>query len=543
LDTTGCEFQPSGNPLLHFRVYTEKHDIPSKEGHDAFQKYVSSQTNDYWIKNVRQSISKEAYQNQIKKIHEYIKNGDTYQVNFTFKLLSEFYGDPFCLFYDLSQVQKTAYTVFMKFSDRTILSFSPELFFLHMNDTLTLKPMKGTIKRGTNPQEDEIQTKILSESEKTRAENLMIVDMERNDLGKICPPGTVCVDSLFDVEKYETLFQVTSTIRALCKDDTPLSKIIYALFPSGSVTGAPKIRTMQIIQELEREARGIYTGALGFIHPKGGAIFNIPIRTIEHNPSNQTLVMGIGSGIVADSVSEDEYSECLLKGKFLTDRQKDFQLIETMRWDPKTGYFLLEDHLERLKQSSDYFHITCDIDKIKEQLEILSQSFTPNLSHKIRLLHFSDDHTEWTHTPIESDTQRSKTFILDKTHAINPNGIFLYHKTTNRNFYDTILANARNQFNGLEVVFFNNRGEVTEGAITNIFIKNEDTFFTPPIDCGLLNGTYRQYLLKKDPSKYVEQILYEDDILNADEIYLCNSVLGWVHVELTVVREQTALAK
>ncbi|MCH7505388.1 aminodeoxychorismate synthase component I, partial [PVC group bacterium] len=428
LDTTGCEFQPNGNPLLHFRVYTEKHDIPSKECHDAFQKYVSAQTNDYWIKDIRQSISKEAYRNQIEKIHEYIKNGDTYQVNFTFKLLSEFYGNPFCLFYDLSRVQKTSYTVFMKFSDRTILSFSPELFFLHSNDTLTLKPMKGTIKRGMNPQEDEIQTKLLSESEKTKAENLMIVDMERNDLGKICPPGGVCVDSLFDIEKYETLFQMTSTIRALCKDDTPLSKIIYALFPSGSVTGAPKIRTMQIIQELEKEPRGIYTGALGFIHPKGGAIFNIPIRTIEHNPTDQTLVMGVGSGIVADSEAEDEYRECLLKGKFLTDRQKDFQLIETMRWDSKTGYFLLDEHLERLKQSSDYFHITCDIDKIKEGLKAYSQFFDSNLSYRVRLLHFADGHTEYTHTPLKTDTDLPCTIILDRTHTVNQNDLFLFHK-------------------------------------------------------------------------------------------------------------------
>ncbi|MEK6571444.1 MAG: bifunctional anthranilate synthase component I family protein/class IV aminotransferase, partial [Bacteroidota bacterium] len=260
----------------------------------------------------------------------------------------------------------------MKSKDREILCLSPELFFRYKDGTIVTKPMKGTAQRGKTLEEDLQQASWLRHDEKNRAENLMIVDLLRNDLGRICEIGTVNVEELFSVEKYQTLFQMTSTISGRVKNGTTYLEILRSLFPSGSVTGAPKIRSMRIIHELEESPRGVYTGAIGYFSPANEAVFNVAIRTIVIR--GNTGEMGVGSGIVFDSVPEDEYSECELKGQFLTVPYGEFELLETMLWD--NGYPFLARHLKRLNESAQYFDYVCDVENLREQLLDLSRSFT-----------------------------------------------------------------------------------------------------------------------------------------------------------------------
>ncbi|MFN3550305.1 MAG: aminodeoxychorismate synthase component I, partial [Endomicrobiia bacterium] len=288
----------------------------------------------FFITNLNLNVSKDAYINAIKKIKEYILCGETYQVNYTIKTKFNFSGSLLKFYNFLKQNQKVSYTAFIKTQKFSILSFSPELFFRKIDDLIIMKPMKGTINRGRNIFEDKLQIKKLQNSIKNRAENIMIVDLLRNDLGKISKYAKVETKKLFEVEKYETLFQMTSTIQAKIDKNISLYKLFKSIFPSGSVTGAPKIRTMQIIKELEKEDRKVYTGSIGFFTPKKNAVFNVAIRTalIYKNGKSE---MGIGSGIVSDSQPEKEFEECKLKSTFLLKKIPKFRLIETMLYSPK----------------------------------------------------------------------------------------------------------------------------------------------------------------------------------------------------------------
>jgi para-aminobenzoate synthetase/4-amino-4-deoxychorismate lyase len=348
---------------------------------------------------------------------------------------------------------------------------------------------------------------------KIKQKNVMIVDLIRNDLGKICKINSISVPKLFHIEEYETLYQMTSEIRGKLKTKD-FYKIFKALFPSGSVTGAPKIKAMELIKKFENTERKIYTGAIGFITPNKNAVFNIPIRTIVLK--NNEGEIGIGSGIVYDSKAKSEYREYLGKAKFLLKTKKHFALIETMRIIKNKGYFLLLQHLSRLLNSCNFFKINCDINKIKNRL--LKIKFDND--YKIRLLVFPDGKFKIEKNIYKENKSNLIDFSNFKTSSKN---IFLYHKTTNREIYNKEYKNALK--NGLfDVIFINEKDEITEGCISNIFIKVNGVFYTPPVKCGLLPGIYRNYLLNKDNKKYREKILFKKDILNADEIYLCNSV-------------------
>ncbi len=494
----------------------------------------------YQLKNLSANMEQRHYCQAISRILDYIAAGDTYQVNYTFKFTFDFEGSISGFYGDLRRSQPVPFGACIKDGDDYILSFSPELFFRADRRLIQAKPMKGTMKRGRNTREDENLHHLLHNDEKNRSENVMIVDLLRNDLSHLVKEtggGSVNVTSLFDVERYQSVFQMTSSIVAQRLDDSRLTpgEILQALFPCGSVTGAPKIRTMEIIGELEKQPRGVYTGAIGYFSPAGKAVFNVPIRTVT--VSGGRGEMGIGSGIVADSSPEDEWQECLLKAKFLTSPLPEFKLIETMLHDGRDGYLYHEDHLHRLQRSASYFNFPCDKEQLNHRLESLAVSFAKNGCHRVRLTLSSGGAIELTaapcdpvgslHLPDSSNDERllpvSIGFAEKSTDSTGP---WLFHKTTMRTWYDR--AYERAQAAGLfDVIFCNERGEVTEGCITNIVILKDNIYFTPPEHCGLLGGVMRKQLLAGAPEKQVvEKVLSREEVLAADMIFLCNSLRG-----------------
>jgi len=491
------------------------------------------------VSNIKTSQDKNDYLTNIIKIREYIAAGDTYQVNYTLKLLFDLSGNPDDLYQILRNRQSVAYGAYIKFNNEHTLSFSPELFFHKEKTRCTVRPMKGTIPRGRTLVEDQQQKDYLHHDLKNRSENIMIVDLLRNDLGKLAAMGSVNVDSVFDIETYETLHQMTSTIRADLPEKLPLSDLLKSLFPCGSVTGAPKVRTMEIINELEEAPRGIYTGAIGFISPHDEVEFNVPIRTITIKDGKGE--MGIGSGIVYDSNPDQEWQECLLKADFLTgDQNRDFALIETILWQPAKGFWLCDLHLKRLLSSAQFFNFPGKRHDILARLEEQAEKLDPSQYHRIRLLLHRNGELTTTATLCAEPTM-AKLDMKDQPEKIklsnertDSTDLYLYHKTTNRDLYNSQYQNAvKHGF--YEVIFRNKNDQITEGAVTNIFIQRGHKLFTPPIDCGLLPGTCRQEIIDSPPKgfKVQEKILTKDDLVSADAIYLANSVRGLVRVELS----------
>ena len=478
----------------------------------------------YSITNLRLNISRPQYLESIKKIRRLIAAGDTYQVNYTMKCLFDFSGSPFTFYRDLRDKQKVSYGAFIKSQDFSLLSFSPELFFRQDKDIITVRPMKGTIIRGRNAQEDRQRKNSLKHDTKNRAENIMIVDLLRNDLGRISRTGSVKVKELFRVEPYLTLSQMTSTISSKLKKNISIFDLLSSIFPCGSVTGAPKIRTMGIIRELEKEARKVYTGAIGFFGPRRKAVFNVAIRTVLLQKDKAE--MGIGSGITYSSQAGQEYAECLLKARFLT--SPAFRLIETMLWTNKKGFFLLDYHLKRLKQSSRFFGFKYSGKTIRRCLGKHTAFLLKNTSYKIRLLLSPDGRVETEHAEITAVAEKPPLRIILSAHKTDPADIFLYHKTTNRHLYDREYAKYK-KAGYYDVIFINKRNELTEGTISNLFIKKSGRFYTPPISCGLLPGVFRSYYLENHPETE-EKILTVKDLELSDEIYVANSVRGMVRV-------------
>ncbi len=500
----------------------------------------------YNLGNLRPAMEEDQYCRAIERILEYIAAGDTYQVNYTFKLHFDFDGSVPGLYRDLRRSQPVPYGSFIKQGDRHILSFSPELFFRMDSGRIIARPMKGTMKRGRHRAEDQEIAEKLNVDVKNRSENVMIVDLLRNDLSRLVDNtggGTVQVDSLFDVERYRTVFQMTSTIVAerFDKDLVRPSQVLEAIFPCGSVTGAPKIRTMEIIEELEIQPRGVYTGAIGYFSPDGEATFNVPIRTVVID-GNQGE-MGIGSGIVADSTAQDEWRECLLKARFLTSPPPRFNLIETMLYQQPSGYLLLHGHIDRMRNSADYLGLVFDEDRLQIVLEEFSEHAGEEGCKRVRLT-LSDDgelalESCSCEPPIALSLAEARivqdagevTFAAESTDSSSP---LLFHKTSQRKIYDDAYQQACSE-GLLDLIFCNERSEVTEGAISNIIVERSDRFFTPPLDCGLLPGVMRAALLKEGGDiRLEEQVLYKEDLQFADRIYICNSVRGVVPVKLSM---------
>lgn len=482
---------------------------------------------EFALENLEFNIHKPDYVLKIEKIKDYIARGDVYQINFTGKYKFTFTGSPIGLYNSLKEKQNVAYGAFLNADGLLICSLSPELFFELEGNRIITKPMKGTIKRGRTLEEDKIFGEGLRRDRKNRAENLMIVDLLRNDIGRISETGFVSVRDLFSVEKYQTLFQMTSTVEGKVREGVHFYDLFKAIFPGGSVTGAPKIRAMEIIHEIETEPRGIYTGSIGYITPERKAVFNIAIRTVIIQ--GEEGEMGTGSGIVWDSDPEAEYEECTLKANFLIIPHEDFDLLETILWND--GYFLLEKHLERLKNSAHYFDYPFDASSIVPALEREAVKFKRDRKYRVRLMlnRYGGFYIE--SSPLEERQNENLVMISDvRTDSSN---VFLYHKTTKRHLYDDAYRDALSR-GCIEIIFINERGQITEGAISNIFIKKDGHYYTPPVECGLLNGIYRQHLLETLPWAE-EKVLYLNDLEEADSILVCNSVRGVQEVKINKV--------
>jgi para-aminobenzoate synthetase/4-amino-4-deoxychorismate lyase len=473
---------------------------------------------EFEIRNLRFDFDERSYAGKIETIQEYIRSGHTYQVNFTGQLRFDFSGSPEALFAALAENQQARYCAFLNGENWLVLSFSPELFFRVAERSIITRPMKGTARRGVDCAEDESLTRWLQSDAKNCSENVMIVDLLRNDLGRICEFGSIRVEELCAVEKYQTLFQMTSTVSGTLRAEVRAAAIFASLFPCGSVTGAPKHRTMQIIRELERGPRGVYTGAIGFFSPTSEAVFSVPIRTVVLEGSRGS--MGVGSGIVIDSRADEEFRECLLKSEFLTRREADVQLLESILWND--GYFLLPLHLERMESSAAYFGFPFDVEAVLAALVKIELQCSAGARIKVRLLLARTGVITVTHAALE-EREGSGRVMVSALRVVSTDR-FLRHKTTRRQLYDQQYNEALRQGYD-EVLFLNERGELTEGAISNLFIEKDGRWRTPPVACGVLPGVYRRHLLEtRDATE--EQIVRLEDLDCAEAVYLCNSVRG-----------------
>jgi len=501
-------------PALWFGLYREPEILPRlPQTDDGFD-----------IARWQSSIGEETYNASIARIKDYIAAGDTYQVNYTLRMRSNFAGDPRALFAALHRAQRGSYSAYLDLGRHVICSASPELFFRLAGEEIVSRPMKGTAPRGLSWSDDEARARELQASEKNRAENIMIVDMIRNDLGRVARIGTVKVRSLFDIERYPTLLQMTSTVAA--NTAVPVSEIFCALFPCASITGAPKVRTMEIIAELEDSPRGIYTGCIGWWTPGRRAQFNVAIRTVHIDRAAGQVEYGVGGGIVWDSVDLDEYQECEVKARVLYAESPDFRLLETLLWISDRGYFLLDRHLNRLADSARYFGFRVNIEDIRAHLEAAASDL-PAQRHRVRLLVDEEGGAQIETYPLARSFPRKPWKVALAESPVDSHERFLYHKTTHRAVYDAARAEHPDCD---DVILHNERGEVTESALANVIARFGSDLVTPPVACGLLAGAYRAHLLEK--GRIREGILTLADLTRADAVYLINSVRGWIPVNL-----------
>lgn len=514
-------------PLVCFGLF-------APESLESFRRFPSDGTGSLgaW----RPTIDHGAYLRAIRAIKSRIEAGDTYQINFTFRLAAPFTGAPDALMRELYAGQAGPWSAYIEAGDHVICSASPELFFSLQGDRLLCRPMKGTAPRGYWPAQDDAHGDALRASAKNRAENVMIVDMVRNDLGRVARVGSVSVPSLFDVERYPLQWQMTSAVAALA-DDPSLLRLFEATFPSGSITGAPKHSAMGIIQALETTPRGIYTGAIGYVSPRGRAHFSVAIRSVVISRSSGTATFGVGSGIVWDSVDRDEYEECLLKARvigsvgprasrsasYVVPDPPRFRLLETLRWTEAEGFVLLERHLARICASAACFGFPCDPAEMRAMLDAAVEDLRGPA--KVRLLLEADGSLlcEAVDLGATPDPLRVALAVA----PVDATDVFLYHKTTRRAVYERARA-ARPDADA--VILWNEAGEVTEATESNVVLALGAERVTPPIACGLLPGTMRADLLAR--GEVTERAISLAEFRTADEVWLVNSVRGWMRAEL-----------
>lgn len=507
-------------PLIWMGLFGE----PLRLDRDGITRFLDAQAGNssHAVEGRGQTVEREQYLAAIKRVRDYIAAGDVYQINFTFHHRFHLTGDPVSLYRDLRRRQPVAHGALLQGPDWHLLSLSPELFVEIDDGHAITRPMKGTAQRGATPAEDADIAAWLRADPKSRAENLMITDLLRNDLSRVALIGSVRVPDLFTVETYPTVHQMTSTVEARLRPGMGFRDIVERLFPCGSVTGAPKIRAMEIIHELETGSRGAYTGSVGIVAPNGDLRFNVAIRTLFVGAGGEGE-MGIGSGIVHDSDPAAEYEECLLKARFLTAEHKDFQLIETMRWSRTDGFYLLERHLDRLEDSTRFFGIPCDIGAVRAVLADCVRGLTGK--QRLRLLLDQGGAAGATATAITLPDPPSALQYAMATRPIDSHDRHRYHKTTRREMLDVERERLAGETGCDEVLFVNERGELTEGSYTNLFVEKGGWLLTPPLSCGLLDGTLRRELLETG-GQVEERVLYPRDLEEADAVWLGNSVRG-----------------
>ncbi|MBV9691975.1 MAG: aminodeoxychorismate synthase component I [Ktedonobacteraceae bacterium] len=520
-------------PLMYDHVSGKLQVVPGLES-AASLPHTAPDEITHSLSDIHFDLDEAEYRENVQRIKEYIRAGDVYQINFTGRYHFTFDGSPLSLYKTLKSRQRVCYSAYLRSAGQEILCFSPELFFSLKGRSIITRPMKGTAPRGRTHREDQHLEQWLFNDSKNRAENVMIVDLLRNDLGRICQVGSVTVPQLFSVEKYNTLFQMTSTVEGTLKEGVDYYQVFRSLFPCGSVTGAPKIRAMEIIQALERSPRGVYTGCIGYFAPTlhhssrvSRAMFNVAIRTVVLE--NGRGEMGVGSGITYGSAASDEYAECMVKAHFLTSTASEFAILEGILW--KDGYQRLDKHLRRLADSANYFGYAYSQASIEDVLSQVSADLVAGCSYKVRLKLRQTGQVHGEAIQLQQASTAEQIIALSAAQTDSQNSMY-YHKTTQRALYDRATRFA--QQNGYaDMLFLNEKGEVTEGATNNIFIERNGYLLTPAVDCGLLNGIYRQYILEENP-RAREAVLHLHDLLEAEKIYICNAIRGLRQVKLII---------
>jgi len=499
-----------GRPLARFWRFARR-DVFSKEEAEVWLADHAAVASG--IGGLQPEISAVDYRDAVGRILHLIAEGDCYQVNFTFPLTFEWFGSPLGIYRNLRQQQPVRYGGLIADGRRALVSLSPELFLERRGEHLATRPMKGTLPRS-------LPAEALRHSEKDRAENLMIVDLLRNDLGRIAKPGSVVVDALFAIEDYPTVWQMVSSVSANV-GSARLGEILRALFPCGSITGAPKVRAMQIAAALESSRRGVYTGALGWLAPNGDFRLNVAIRTLELAPDGVGKI-GIGSGIVADSLADKEWQECWLKASFLRDCDPGLQLIETLRRE-NGQYPRLNGHLVRLRRSAAWFGFVLDEDEVLQQLSLQPLDGV----WRIRLTLDKAGHIAIQRAALagEAPELRLATWAREVIDSGNP---LRQHKTTERQVYDEALRELPADSPIFDLVFLNERGEVAEGARSNVFVERDGLLLTPPLTSGCLPGVLREELLASGRAR--EAVLWPDDL--AGGFWLGNALRGLIRVTL-----------
>ncbi|MBJ9590729.1 aminodeoxychorismate synthase component I [Burkholderia seminalis] len=506
------------------------------------------------VAHVAKSVSRDAFDAAIAAVHDALRAGDSYQVNYTYRLDFDVFGTPLALYRRLRARQPVRYGALIALPGGAwVVSCSPELFVEKHGDVLRARPMKGTAPRSADPRDDAAAAAFLASDPKNRAENVMIVDLLRNDVSRIARTGTVKVPALFSVEPYASVWQMTSTVEAGWRDGTTFAQMLRALFPCGSITGAPKYKTMQLIDAIESTPRGLYTGAIGWLDAPGDRAagcgdfcLSVAIRTLTLDgaetgvdPSGAATrhhgTMGVGAGIVLDSVAADEYAECELKARFLTDADPGFQLFETTAATRADGIRHLDRHLARLQRSADAFGFHFDADALRREIDARCAALDGDGAYRMKLALAKDGTIEIVAAPLKPLPAGPVGVLLASAHGFAPtraSDALLLHKTTRRAEYDRAWQ-AAESLGGFDMLFVNERGEVTEGGRSNLFVKLDGQWVTPPLACGVLPGVMRGVLLDDRAFGAVERVVTRDDLARAQGLLLTNALRGALDAVLT----------
>ncbi|MEH6433469.1 aminodeoxychorismate synthase component I [Massilia sp. DD77] len=531
----GLPARPLAGPLAQVLLFTqcERMTAPQVEAWLATRSAGAGSSGAAGVAGIHANVDEAAFTDAINRIRDYIAAGDTYQVNYTYRLRFEAFGPLFGLYARLRARQPVPYGALVSLPDGgALLSFSPELFVRHQAGTLLARPMKGTAPASGDDAVDEARGKALAQDTKNRAENLMIVDLLRNDLGRVAQTGSVQVPALFDVKRYGAVLQMTSTVQARLREDAGLQDIFAALYPCGSITGAPKRRTMEIIHELEPDARGIYTGSIGWFDPPadgrpfGDFCLSVPIRTLALQPQENGVrrgELGVGAGIVYDSDPQSEFAECQLKARFLTGLHNDFEVFETLRASWDDGPRHLEQHLDRIEGSCACFALPFDRDAARRMLVDACLALPHGQLYRLRL---SNSHAQGLQLQSGAMTElHEPVTVLLAPEPTSSNDVFLRHKTSIRGRYDAAwkAAEVRGAF---DMLFFNERDELTEGGRSNVFVRFGDVWYTPPLSSGVLPGVMRGVMLAAPAWHASERVITRAMLAQADDLVVCNALRG-----------------
>jgi para-aminobenzoate synthetase / 4-amino-4-deoxychorismate lyase len=550
-DTASSIETQHGHAALRFLLF-ERCEKLSREAADAWlaAQEGSEAPAPAGVAGVTIGVDRERFERDIAAVQDALRAGDSYQINYTYRLGFEVFGSPLALYRRLRERQRVRYGALIALpDDRWVLSCSPELFVEKHGQTLRAKPMKGTAARSADAAQDAAAAHFLANDPKNRAENVMIVDLLRNDLSRVAQTGSVRVPALFSVEPYASVWQMTSTVESTVREGTTFADVMRALFPCGSITGAPKHRTMELIEALEHAPRGLYTGTIGWLdapangEPCGDFCLSVVIRTLtleapRHDAgagATRRGAMGVGAGIVLDSVAADEYEECRLKARFLTDADPGIECFETMYATRAEGVRHLERHLARIAASAAWFGFACDVAALRTRIHETCAAFAEESApHRVRLALGKNGAAALTSAPLAPLAHDTVGLLLACDHGFAPVAsadALLLRKTTRRAEFDRAWREAEAQ-GAFDMLFFNERGELTEGGRSNVFVKRDGQWWTPPLASGVLPGVMRGVLLDDAAFDAKERVLTRDDVLNAEALLLTNALRGAVPARL-----------